>query len=73
MAQVMKLADWQQQEEDEAFEKARRMQQMEEQVAVLVAHISKTRAFGDWLLGVGWKHNASDEDMVMAFLADMPG
>lgn len=76
MAQALKLADWAETEraarEEAEREREREVCQLRTQVLEMVDCISHTRAFNDWLLMVGWKHNATDTDMVMAYLADRP-
>lgn len=76
MAQALKLADWQDEAKQQQLEVAasydRHLRQMELQVEEMVEFITKTREFREWLLMAEWKHNASDCDMAMAFLADRP-
>lgn len=76
MAQARKLADWQDGAKRAAAEReqaaAHHLRHMELQVGEMVEFITRTREFNEWLLVMGWKHNASDCDMAMAFLADRP-
>lgn len=74
MGRVLKLADWQQQEEEARAEQDRKVAQLEQQVEVMTTFITKTSEFHQWLLMRDqWRRNGvkrTELDMVMQFLAD---
>lgn len=50
---------------------SRKNQQLTTQVRLMVKFISQTQEFYRFIVMREWKANATDKDMVMAFLADM--